>query len=72
MTRAGAGKVSWALLCVALAGSRAAGAEVSYPPSLPGGRTVARHGGSEAFLKPPASLTGVAGANAAPTVDFLY
>src|SRR5262249_17346436 len=48
-----------------------AGAELTFPPALPGGKEVVTDT-SEDFLKPPASLKGVAVAKAAPTVDFLY
>lgn len=46
--------------------------KLAFPPALPGGKTVATHRGEE-FLKPPATLLkGVAVAETAPTVDFLY
>jgi hypothetical protein len=47
-------------------------AEVTFPPTLPGGQTVVTDT-SEEFLKPPATLRpGVAVAKTPPTVDFLY
>lgn len=65
-----------ALACViAFANIGAAAAEreaLSWPPSLPGGATVATDT-SERFLDPPGALReGVAVAAAAPTIDFLY
>jgi hypothetical protein len=56
------------LLCIAAAGSAG---EVTYPPTLPGGRLVAT-ASSRDFLEPPESLKGVAVATSPPTVDFLY
>ena len=48
------------------------GAAATFPPKLPEGESVVTHTGPE-FLKPPASLLkGVAVAETAPTVDFLY
>jgi len=67
----GQGKVLFVLLSSALTAGVAAAAEVSYPPALPGGKKVARDT-SEAFLKPPASLEGVAVASTPPTVDFMF
>ena len=49
----------------------AAGAEVSFPPSLPGGRSVVTET-SQALLKPPPSLKTATIAKTAPTIDFLY
>jgi hypothetical protein len=49
----------------------AAGAEVSFPPRLPGGRSVVTET-SQALLKPPPSLKTTAVAKTAPTIDFLY
>ena len=59
------------LLCIVLIPLPAARGEMEYPPRLPGGRQVATDT-TDAFLKPPESLKGVAVAKAAPTVDFLY
>ncbi|MDP6633738.1 MAG: hypothetical protein QGG42_02475 [Phycisphaerae bacterium] len=58
-------------LLVCIASGRAVRAEVAYPPKLPGGKLVATET-SEAFLKAPESMKGVAVATRAPTVDFLY
>lgn len=50
----------------------AVGAELSFPPSLPGGRTVASDT-SEEFLEPPDSIDPeVEIARTPPNVDFLY
>ncbi len=63
------GSLAGLLVWIALGG--ATRAEVSYPPKLPGGKAIAT-GTSDAFLKGPESMKGVAVAAAAPTVDFLY
>jgi hypothetical protein len=48
------------------------GAELSFPPKLPGGATLATDT-SDAFLKGPADMPlGVEIAKTAPTVDFMY
>ncbi len=48
------------------------GQELTYPPKLPGGKTVATDS-SKSFLKPGENiLPGVAIAKTPPTVDFLY
>ena len=57
-------------VCVVFGGPSARAA-VSYPPKLPGGKTVATDT-SGAFLKGPASMKGVRVAAAAPTVDLMY
>jgi hypothetical protein len=50
----------------------AGAAELSYPPTLPGGKSVVTDK-SEAFLKPTGTLRdGVVIAKAVPTIDFLY
>jgi hypothetical protein len=51
--------------------SQAAKSEVSYPPELPGGISVAIVTSNE-LIKPPSSLQAVAVAETAPVVDFLY
>lgn len=61
----------FALALVAIA-SRALAAEPTYPPTLPGGKTVVTDK-SDVFLKPPATLRdGVVMAKVAPTVDFAW
>jgi len=45
--------------------------QVSYPPSLPSGKSVATDTSPD-LLKPPSSLEAIAVAKTAPTVDFLY
>jgi hypothetical protein len=45
--------------------------EITYPPKLPGGKLVVTDR-TEEFLKPPASVKGVAVAKEPPTVDFAY
>ena len=60
-----------AVLWVCLTASGAVRADVSYPPKLPGGKTIATET-SEAFLKAPESMKDVPVAAVAPTVDFLY
>ena len=64
-------KVTLALLCGLLTSYPLGGAEVSYPPALPGGEKVAT-ATSGALLRPPASLEGISVASTAPTVDFMY
>lgn len=49
----------------------AAAGEVAYPPKLPGGKSVATVR-TDAFLRPPEGMKGVAVAAEAPTVDLLY
>jgi len=64
-------KVAFAVLCAAMTSCPLSRGEVWYPPSLPGGEKVAT-ASSDALLRPPPSLKGVAVAKAAPTVDFMY
>ena len=60
------------LILAALGTIDAAAAELSFPPKLPDGKTVATDRAPE-FLKPIAKLrAGVKIAKTAPTVDFLY
>jgi len=61
--------LAWAW--VAMAALSAGTTEVTYPPKLPGGKTVATDC-VDAFLKAPPAMSGVAVAKAPPTVDFLY
>ena len=59
----------WLLLAVTIS---ARGAEVTFPPELPGGEPVITVS-SEEFLKPAATLTsGVGIARMAPTVDLMF
>jgi hypothetical protein len=59
------------LLTSLLAAALSAQAELTYPPSLPGGKPVVTDT-SEAFLKPPAPLReGVSIAKTPPAVDFM-
>ncbi|MFQ5732095.1 MAG: YncE family protein [Planctomycetaceae bacterium] len=52
--------------------SAAVAQRITYPPKLPGGKTIVSDTSAE-FLKPPASLkTGIAVAKTPPTVDFLF
>jgi hypothetical protein len=52
--------------------AKAAAPEVSFPPELPGGKSVVTDT-SEAFLQPPETLReGVAIAKTPPTIDFAY
>ena len=60
-----------ALFCSAI-GARVAGAELGFPPELPGGAGVVTDSAGE-FLKAPAPLlAGVEIAKTPPTIDFLY
>jgi hypothetical protein len=69
--------VWWAAVCVALISGSAIQAQqkppaLTFPPTIPDGKSVLTHTGDE-FLKPPATLRkDVDVAKAAPTVDFLY
>jgi len=60
-----------ALLLAGLTASAASGAEVSYPPTLPGGQRVVTDTSGD-FLKPPPMMEGVEVAKAPPTVDLLF
>ncbi len=60
------------LLAFSVVVSVADAQEITYPPKLPGGKTVATHTSRE-LLKPTATLRpGTKIAKAVPTVDFLY
>ncbi|NQT37202.1 MAG: hypothetical protein HQ581_06920 [Planctomycetes bacterium] len=59
----------WALVCCI--STHADAAEMTYPPRLPGGKTVFTATSRE-LLTPPESMKSVAVAREAPTVDFLY
>ena len=61
------------LLAIAALGATACAEELTWPPELPDGKTVATVK-SAAWLEPPADgvTEGVAIAKAVPTVDFLY
>jgi len=63
----------WLLFLLLAAGAaEARAAEPSYPPTLPGGKSVVTDR-TETFLKPAAKLrAGVEIAKTPPTVDFLY
>jgi hypothetical protein len=59
-------------LVLALALTTSVAAQVTYPPSLPGGKKVVTDTSAD-FLKPPANLkSGVKIAKTPPTVDFAY
>ena len=60
------------LMCGSLTATQGHGADLLFPPKLPGGRTVVTDRSPE-FLKPISKLLpGVSIAKTAPTVDFLY
>lgn len=65
-------RVAWPVWAwIAMAAASAGTGEVTYPPKLPDGKTVATDC-ADAFLKAPPAMSGVAVAKTAPTVDFLY
>lgn len=69
--------VGWTVVLVALVGGQVGQAQkkpatLTFPPTLPDGKSVVSHTGDE-FLKPPETLRkDVSVAKTAPTVDFLY
>lgn len=67
MTRIAGG---YLLLCTCAAAGAAA-QDVSYPPRLPGGRTVLTLSGPD-LLTPPAAMKDVPVAKTPPKIDFLY
>src|SRR5262245_40383661 len=65
-------KWRWPLALLLVSGTRVALADVGFPPTLPGGKDFVPDR-SDDFLSPPASLkAGVAVAQTAPAVDFLF
>lgn len=61
--------LAWA--CAGLVAASAGTAEVTYRPKLHDGKAVATDC-ADAFLRAPATMSGVAVAETPPTVDFLY
>ncbi|MFP4058472.1 MAG: hypothetical protein ACLF0G_16515 [Candidatus Brocadiia bacterium] len=60
-----------AFLALATVAPLGTAGEVTYPPKLPDGKTVATDR-SDAFLEPPPAMRDVPVAKSPPTVDFLY
>lgn len=61
----------FALLVPAMCGAPGLAGEVTYPPRLPGGKTVLT-GSSPLLIKAPASMSRVRVASTPPEVDFMY